>query len=741
MEGGLRSNGMGSARHQCFFVLSWFSILVVALADVGANREGDPNVTWFVQLSDVHLTEFEEVIGNFRERDVKKFSADILPTIAPSTILITGDLTDSKTRERRSAQRAKDWDKYGRVLVSLQNSTGLSLNSVLDLRGNHDTFDVGARGGSNDYYAGWSASGDKWQDTRVRISAVESKLGNGNEDGCPPALLVGIDMSQDPGLRGPTNFIGLVYESLLQDVEFKISKSRQDMASRGCDPLLIAYGHFTFSTTAYPEQSLWTSTASIEKLEEVLIRNRVSAYLCGHLHEVFGYQLYKIHGNPESGFLAELEAGDWKFARRFRIVAIDGGILSFADLRYKVHSNSQPSFSIEAVADGMEVGHHIVLITSPSDAHFSPLTSDTPTGSSRMIDALVFPIPGLSKSRSVSDDAEVAATWWCSEKDRPKVIANMTKVYGEGPLYRVKLDPEEQLCESDGVYVQVTTRDGMGAFSSSQITYVRTKPATAPEPMSHTTLERAVLGFDWPNFARKVFLMLWSVHLLGMLVLPKLLASNGCFLPPDYSKQSMLNKKDLENSTGGTKALQMNETFKGSSSLASCLLSPLRVLTYASYSRPFWQGQLAYSIYTLFGPLCVARVMSSENLGLLYYYGVSVPNPQTGKYSFINMPDSLFVSIFHTAGSTLPCTMWLAWVIARWMTSPCGLKSKWRAFTIPQLIAGFIVAYIHLSILKQLGLCYGPTAVLLSPSVGLWGPFCLLLLYYSRKEMTEAGLL
>ncbi|OXB72989.1 UNVERIFIED_CONTAM: hypothetical protein H355_005245 [Colinus virginianus] len=58
-----------------------------------------------------------------------------------------------------------------------------------------------------------------------------------------------------------------------------------------------------------------------------------TAYLCGHLHTMGGMMpaLYSQH----RGGTLELELGDWKDNRRFRILAFDHDLLSFADLTFE----------------------------------------------------------------------------------------------------------------------------------------------------------------------------------------------------------------------------------------------------------------------------------------------------------------------------------------------------------------------------------------------------------------------
>eukprot|EP00042_Codosiga_hollandica_P049047 m.562170 g.562170 ORF g.562170 m.562170 type:complete len:109 (-) comp57799_c0_seq2:1344-1670(-) len=76
----------------------------------------------------------------------------------------------------------------------------------------------------------------------------------------------------------------------------------------------------------------------------MLSHYNVSLYLCGHLHTLVS-QMYARHDN----FL-ELEVGDWRDNRKFRLMAIDHDLISFADLSF----NSWPA----------------LLVLNPKDARF-----------------------------------------------------------------------------------------------------------------------------------------------------------------------------------------------------------------------------------------------------------------------------------------------------------------------------------------------------------------------------------
>ncbi|XP_072868194.1 transmembrane protein 62 isoform X5 [Chlorocebus sabaeus] len=80
----------------------------------------------------------------------------------------------------------------------------------------------------------------------------------------------------------------------------------------------IWFGHFTTSTILSPSPGIRS------------IMSSAIAYLCGHLHTLGGL-MPVLHTRHFQGTL-ELEVGDWKDNRRYRIFAFDHDLFSFADL-------------------------------------------------------------------------------------------------------------------------------------------------------------------------------------------------------------------------------------------------------------------------------------------------------------------------------------------------------------------------------------------------------------------------
>lgn len=72
--------------------------------------------------------------------DLKYFLDEMIPLIGPHVVIVSGDLTDAKASNMRSTgQIEQEWQIYAQLL---RDSHVLERTVWLDLRGNHDNFDV-----------------------------------------------------------------------------------------------------------------------------------------------------------------------------------------------------------------------------------------------------------------------------------------------------------------------------------------------------------------------------------------------------------------------------------------------------------------------------------------------------------------------------------------------------------------------------------------------------------------------
>ncbi|XP_043259498.1 transmembrane protein 62-like [Colletes gigas] len=262
------------------------------------------HLIWFLQISDIHISIFQDP---FRIVELKEFCNVTVDNIKPSVVLASGDLTDAKAKdETGSKQILKEWEHYKRIL----DDTEVTKKTLwLDVRGNHDNFNVVSLESKNNYYSNYSIQGKKHPRSYMYNINTGSEL----------YTFIAIDACLKPGPRRPFNFVGVLDEQEIRSIHGLVNKSQENNAD-----FIIWFGH-------YPTSCILSQTNT--GVRNLIGRHKESmVYLCGHYH-MLGGAVPNMYTLQQIGFL-ELELADWKDNRMYRLAAIDHGQFSFIDVKH-----------------------------------------------------------------------------------------------------------------------------------------------------------------------------------------------------------------------------------------------------------------------------------------------------------------------------------------------------------------------------------------------------------------------
>ncbi|GIX71409.1 transmembrane protein 62 [Caerostris extrusa] len=187
------------------------------------------HLMWFLQISDLHLSLFKD---QGRGSDLKTFfCTETVSVVQPPVVLATGDLVDARTADLLgSRQYVEEWRMYQQIL----QESGVTMNTTwLDIRGNHDNFNVLSLDDKNDLFRKYSIQGKKNRRSYSYTLQQDTEVYD----------FIGIDACMDPGPKRPFNFLGEEYSHV------------QELLESAKGNVTIWFGHYPTSTIVapYPE--------------------------------------------------------------------------------------------------------------------------------------------------------------------------------------------------------------------------------------------------------------------------------------------------------------------------------------------------------------------------------------------------------------------------------------------------------------------------------------------------------
>ncbi|KAI3934868.1 hypothetical protein MKX01_027993 [Papaver californicum] len=628
-----------SNKHRMGFLHCFLLLLAIPIIKVFSEPNSRTNVIidskvgaadsviWVVQLSDLHFS----VHNPERALDFKQLIAPAISVIHPSLVLITGDLTDGKSKDLLTMnQNEEEWREYEQVTEEVIRRSGIDRERFYDLRGNHDNFGVPQVGGELDYFEKYSINGRLGRKGYVHSVTLQS--------GGRRHLFVGLDSTMSVGLRGPTNLFGHPTDKLLVDLDDELAQ----WDSLPTTPVTkVSFGHFPLSFSAAADSG--------KTLKDVFLKHSLSAYLCGHLHTRFGnlkrhhksghnflslekYFQSNVHqntyesntdnvncsnGDPSVKEFWEWEMGDWRKSRVMRVLAIDSGLVSFVDIKFNKSESKKT----------------IILPTFPLDSRYMLTTSFLHDYYCQTKDPLFYEsVRALVFSSS--EIVSVTARIYDSSPGKLDMVMDATMRKFEenstaGNLYAAPWNWRAFEDQSPERYwLQIEAVDTLGRSILSEIRPFSINGVTLK--ISWTWKEFLVMGCQWASL---YYPILWSIlfFLFSILLVSRALLT--------FSKK--------------------NYSFKNFSVEKGFSSGFLWLLTELSRISSVWCSIVVYLIYLVFFPWFFGQVLTVDgDKGSMTYKGWTV-----NQLVHIGFPDIMVIVIPHLVFVVLP-TVFVIWALA-----------------------------------------------------------------------------
>ena len=224
----------------------------------------------FIHITDLHISKF--VYPDIKD-DLQEFFSTTLDTIQPRVVVASGDLTDAKDKDGvGSFQIPEEWRVY-RDLLTRNNV--LKKTVYLDIRGNHDSFDVQTIDDDQNLFLTHSGQG------RRHSSSYSTTVTHRDKN----ITFVAIDATLNPGPKKVFNFLGYLPESRLVEV----ARMRREAVMKS--DAVVYFSHF-------PSSCIVSDIPVMEMIQGGLV------FLSGHLHTLGGLapHLYTLHHTGNTCF-------------------------------------------------------------------------------------------------------------------------------------------------------------------------------------------------------------------------------------------------------------------------------------------------------------------------------------------------------------------------------------------------------------------------------------------------------
>ncbi|KAJ1667871.1 hypothetical protein IW140_001421 [Coemansia sp. RSA 1813] len=301
--------------------------------------DSNDKIMTFVHASDLHISKYYPMGGLVH---FQHFLHTAVPLISPRLVVVTGDLTDGKDKQKLiSLQQVDEWEAYQRALESTKVTTKFNGTFYRDQRGNHDCFNMFGFESPSNMYKTYSA---------VRTDGYSLHI----REPFGTYSFVAADSCPRHGFARPLNFFGYLDAHGMRLLESRIEEAKDSNH-------LFMLNHYPVSTMLYGRHN-----KSFRELAQ-----SISVFLCGHLHELVGGIGTQLQAYKARDGYWELEIGDLKEHAVYRVYAVDHDLVSFVDVTLPLDQIPMYNPKLLDISIAEPIAHPpVVLVTNPKDARY-----------------------------------------------------------------------------------------------------------------------------------------------------------------------------------------------------------------------------------------------------------------------------------------------------------------------------------------------------------------------------------